>query len=573
MPMDICLVNKNNQPTNQPTTMMPRRPCYYTHMIRKTAAGVFAPPMTENRPVAVSNSLSEYDRSVNELFGHLKVSPHRQYDIEVKHEFNTYAPGVTKPMHDPINQCGPLLREQVPVATGNDYESFMAAFNKRCNFLASDDISDDVFEEALLLVSELPELFDEEWDENDIDRERWARKFDHNKQQRMADAWHTIPDATTSHIGTKDLSVKQEILLKRNDPSWAPRIIYAGNDVFNTITGPASMVAMERMETLFANCTLGEVQYTTAYKRNDVELATFLVSNPDFTHVAEGDYSANDREQRRRVHLLFDAFLDKVRMPEWFRDLLKALDVFSVQSRAHGLRATISHQLPTGTTITTVRNSWYNALMFSVACRRQKNRGLAVILGDDLLACLHKPIDVPAWIACVALFRMVLKASAPPLNCHATFLSKRIITTSSTPCMVPLIGKAIARFNARGIYCDSVSSSQYMAGKSLSYAYEFRHVPFMRDFFLARFELEDRSNVRLDDLTWSARTSGVSLDNIAATIIHEPVTISDDSFRDWLMEAYDVGLEDLRELCTMVIMCDELTLVSHPAVHGLSRDW
>jgi hypothetical protein len=501
------------------------------------------------------------------------VSTHRQYDIEIKHEFNQYAPGLTKTMHDPINQCGPLLRECVPVATGNDYESFMAAFNKRCNFLATDDIDDDVYDEACALIDALPELFDEEWDENELDRARWAAKFDHHKQKRMADAFECIPDATDRYIGTKDLSVKQEILLKRNDPSFAPRVIYAGNDVFNTITGPASMVAMERMETVFASVPLGNVNFMTAYKKNDVTLATHLTSDPALRFIAEGDYSANDREQRQRVHLLYDRYLDKVRMPLWFRDLLKALDTFDVQSRSFGLRATISHQLPTGTTSTTPRNSWYNALMFAVACGRQNLHGVADILGDDLLAALDKPISLEAWIDVVSKFKMVLKAKSPQLDCHATFLSKRIIVNSEPPCMVPLIGKAIARFNARGVFCDAVSTDQYMAGKSLSYAYEFRHVPFMRDFFLDRFESCDRSMLRLDDLTWNSRTSGVTLDNIAASIMDEPVLVSDETFRDWMMEAYDVGLADLGELCSMVISSNEVSLVSHPAVEGLSRDW
>lgn len=552
---------------------MPRRPEYYTNRLRALTAGARALPIAHSRPVAISNSEPEFDRSVDELFGHLKVSTHRQYDIEVKHEFNQYAPGLTKPMSDPINQCGPLLRSEVPVATGNDYESFMAAFNKRCNFLATDDIDDDVYKEACDLIDALPDLFDEEWDENDLDRQRWADKFDHHKRKRMADAFHEIPYASSAYIGTKDLSVKQEILLKRNDPTFAPRVIYAGNDVFNTITGPASMVAMERMETIFASGPLGSVHFMTAYKKNDVQLASHLVSDPELQFTAEGDYSANDREQRSRVHLLYDRFLSKARMPSWFRDLLKTLETFTVQSRAFGLRATISHQLPTGTTSTTPRNSWYNAVMFAVSCARQRLRGLAVILGDDLLARLDAPISCAQWVDTISRFKMKLKARSPQLNCHATFLSKRILCCVDPPCMIPLVGKAIARFNARGIYCDSVTSSQYMAGKSLSYAYEFRHVPFMRDFFLDRFEAEDRSKVRLDDLTWSARTGGVSLDNIAASILDEPVLVSDDEFRDWLMEAYEVGLDDLRDLCQMVLSSDECKLVEHPAVEGLSRDW
>jgi len=553
--------------------MMPRRPYFYTNALRRAAAGARVPSDTPSPTVNISNSDPEFDTSVHQLFGRLKTSAHRQYAIVVQHEFNDYAPGITKPMANPINQCGPLLSEQVPIATGNDYESFMAAFNKRCNFRANDDIEDDVFNEACALIDALPDVFDTEWDENDLDRARWMHKFTKAKQTRMENAFHTIPWCEPAYIGTKDLSVKQEILLKRNDPSFAPRVIYAGNDAFNTITGPASMIAMERIDHLLGNHALGDVNFVTAYKKTDVQLAQHLTCDPSLKHTAEGDYSANDREQRHRVHLLYDRALAKVRMPEWFRDLLKSMERFKVQSRSFGLKAIIHNQLPTGTTSTTPRNSWYNAVMFAVSCRRQGLHGNAVILGDDLLARLNAAINCDVWVATVLLFKMVLKAKSPPLNCHATFLSKRIMANLETPCMVPLIGKAIARFNARGVHCEAISRSQYMAGKSLSYAYEFRHVPFLCDFFLRRFAMEDRTRLSLDDLTWHARTSGVSLDNIADSITDEPHIITDDDFRDWLMEAYEVGLDDLRELCELVLLSSEMTLVNHPAVEGLSRDW
>jgi hypothetical protein len=553
--------------------MMPRRPNHYQNMVRRLAVG--ARDDGDTTPAAAeSNTDPTYDRSIHEIFGRLRVSTKRQYVIEVKHEFNSFAPGVTKPMHNPVNQCGPLIEEQVPVATGNDFESFMAAFNKRCNFLATDDIDDQVFLESLSMIAAMPNLFDDQpWDDNELDRARWASKFDHHKQARMAAAYDTIPSCTPKYLGEKDLSVKQEILLKRNDPTFAPRIIYAGNDAFNTVTGPASMVAMERLCTLFDHAPLGPVHYKFAYKTDDVQLATYLTSDNTLKYTAEGDYSANDREQRPRVHLIYDAYLQKVNMPNWFRHLLKCLETFKVKSRQFGIRAEISHQLPTGTTSTTPRNSVYNATMFSVSCARQKTGGKGVVLGDDLLAVLFAAINCSKWAATVALFRMVLKASTPKLNCDATFLSKRLILSGSTPCMLPKLGKAIARFNARGIMCDAVTSSQYMAGKALSYAYEFRHVPFMRDFFLERYSLEDSSALRLDDLTWTARTCGVTLRNIASSIADEPCTISDDLFRDWLMEAYDVGLDDLDCFCTSILLSSAGSYVSCVVVDGLSRDW
>jgi hypothetical protein len=541
-------------------------------MRRSVALGSGAP--ADHPPVVVSHEfMPEEDVSIHDLSGHLRVTTERIYQLEVPCEQTFECPRRFTLMSNPLNQCGPLLSEQVPVVTGSDYDSFMAAFNKRCNTKHQDDLDDVEFDAAYCLLDSLESSLFEEWEENDLDRQKWMRKFDPLKRGRMADAMHTVPDCSFKYVGTKDLSVKQEVLLKRNDPSWAPRVIFAGNDAFNAITGPAMMVAMERLEALLAYGPIGPVTYRTAYKKNDVNLARFITEDGTLAHTVEGDYSANDKHQRRRVHLLFDKYLQVIRMPPWIRLLLLELNKFTVQSRHFGLQAKLENQLPTGTTSTTVRNTVYNILMFSVACKQQNNHGRALVLGDDLLGRLFYSFNLQLWTECVSRFKMVLKAKAPRLNGEATFLSKRIFADTEIPCMVPLLGKALARFNARALYQENKTSSQYMAGKSLSYAYEFRHVPFMRDFFLERFVTEDQSRLSLDDLTWTAKTSGIDLANIVPAIKSESVLISDDDFRDWCMETYDLGLCDLEEICELVLLSDELTMVDHSAVSNLSIDW
>jgi len=524
--------------------------------------------------VVVSHEFApEEDVSIHDLSGHLRVTTERTYHLEVPCEQTFECPKRFVAMSNPLNQCGPLLSEQVPVVTGSDYDSFMAAFNKRCNTKHSDDILDAEFYDAMALLDSLDSRQFADWDENEADRAKWMRKFDACKQARMADAMHTVSDCSYKYLGTKDLSVKHEVLLKRNDSSWAPRIIFAGNDAFNAVTGPAMMVAMERLELVLSSQPIGTVTYCTAYKKNDVQLAGFITEDSGLGHTVEGDYSANDKHQRKRVHILFDKFLLAIRMPPWLRRLLMELNKFHVQSRAFGLQAKLENQLPTGTTSTTVRNTVYNILMFSTAVARQKLRGRALVLGDDLLGRLNAAMDLQAWVDCVSRFRMVLKAKAPRLNGEATFLSKRLFADAEIPCMVPLLGKAIARFNARALYRQDKSSSQYMAGKSLSYAYEFRHVPFMRDFFLQRFVLEDSSRLSLDDLSWVAKTSGIDLVNIIPAIKSEEVLISDDCFRDWCTETYGIGLCDLEDICEIVLLSDELLMVDHSAVSNLSLDW
>jgi hypothetical protein len=449
----------------------------------------------------------------------------------------------------------------------------MAAFNKRCNTVHQDDLEDAEYNAAFDLTSTFRCGSFEPWEENDLDRQRWLAKFDPHKRVRMEDAMDSVPDTSFRHIGTKDLSVKQEVLLKRNDSSWAPRVIYAGNDVFNAVTGPPMMVLMERFCELISLGPIGGINFMTAYKRSDVELATFISGDGTLQHIIEGDYSANDKHQRARVHLLFDHFMAKMKMPNWLRVLFRETNKFRVQSRSFGFQAELENQLPTGTTATTVRNSYYNMVMFATSMMSQRASGRALILGDDLLAALNRAVSTQLWVEAVARFKMVLKAKRPPNWGEATFLSRRLICDREVPCMVPLLGKAIARFNARALYRDDKTHSQYMAGKSLSYAYEFRHVPFMRDFFLLRYTLEDSSRLSLDDLTWHAKTSNVQLENIVQSIKDEEILVSDSEFLDWIMETYDLGLVDLEEICEMVLLSDEPILVDHSSVANLSKDW
>jgi len=464
----------------------------------------------------------------------------------------------------------------IPVVTSNDMESFLAAFGKRCNFLQEkegDDIDDPAFEEACAVIDALPDIFPA-WDENPVDRERWMGKFDQKKRDRMDAAWSELPDATPSYLGQKDLSVKQEVLIKRNDPSWAPRVIYAGNDQFNTCTGPASMVVMERVVALSRQSKIGPIDVKFAYKANDVELVNHI-HDPAYPEIVEGDFSRNDREQRSRVALIYDRWLGKLNMPQWFRDLLLQLETYQVRSRRFNLSATLQFQLPTGTTSTTPRNSVYNATMFAVACLRQKIKsGKALILGDDLLAALLHRLCLNKWVMDVASFKMVLKAKAPQLNGEATFLSRRLVLDSPSSCMVPLLGKTLVRFNVRGTHNDACSDSAYMAGKALSYAYEYRHIPMLRDIFLQRFELEeDAPKITISEVSWFTRTSGVELKDMVAAIKNEKTLIEDDEFSLWVCEFYDSDLEEVRELFEDTILCQLPLVLDDPRIQRFSHDY
>jgi len=309
-----------------------------------------------------------------------------------------------------------------------------------------------------------------------------------------------------------------------------------------------------------------------AYKTTDTALAAHIIS-PDFPEIVEGDFSRNDREQRSKVAVIYDAWLKKLGLPSWFRNLLFALESYKVQNKRFGVRARLKYQLPTGTTSTTPRNSLYNLTMFAATCSLQRRKAKALILGDDLLAAMNRRLDLKAWVETVAKFKMVLKAKAPRLDGEATFLSRRIFADLETPCTIPLIGKMLIRFNCRGTLNSACSDSQYMAGKALSYAYECRHVPWMREYFLKRYEMEDSAAVVLDDLTWFARTSGVSLDNIVQAIKDESVIVSDDEFECWLVETYNCTFMELRTLMDAVILSAEQVVLDLPDIAFFSSDF
>jgi hypothetical protein len=505
----------------------------------------------------------------HELDGRLRVVTKRAFEQKVS-KFEASEPdGILKEAHNPINQLGALHEASVPVVTSPDYDSFLAAFNKRCNFKQAgpdDDIGDAEFAEALAIIAEAPDSVFDAWDENEADRERWLAKFDPAKRARMQSAYADLPNHNAKMLGKKDLSVKAETLAgKRDESDWAARVIYAGTDAYNACTGPAAMVSMEKLVDWSVHSKIGDVKVRFAYKQTDVKLCAHLI-DPAYPEIVEGDFSRNDREQRSRVALLYDAFLAKVKMPEWYRALLLAHQTFSVMNYKYGVFAEISFQLPTGATTTTPRNSLYNAVMFAVIARRQKRRGKAVILGDDILAALNRRLDIKAWVRDVALFKMVLKAKQPRLDGEATLLSRRMFTEVDVPCMVPLLGKMLVRFNARATFNEGVSDSQYMAGKALSYAYECRHVPALSSIFLQRFQMEDSTNLQNDDLSWFTRTSGVPLEHMMSAIRDETVLVDDDSFDFWLCEHYDIDLFDTRQIFRDTILENSPVMLNNPDI-------
>jgi len=345
-------------------------------------------------------------------------------------------------------------------------------------------------------------------------------------------------------------------------------------------------VAMERLCALLdtdgTGVQLGPVDIKFAYKKNDVQLMEHLFRDSTLTNTAEGDYSRNDREQRSRVALIVDKWLEKLGFdPETRERMLQSSEEYTVYAPICGLKAHLKHQLPTGATCTTFRNSCFNAIMFAVSCIQQEvTRARALILGDDLLAQTLQALNLREWQNTVDRFKMVLKAFAPNSNGQATFLSRRVIQNTPVPCLVPKIGKALARFNVRASKNPAISDDEYMAGKSLAHAYEFRHVPCMARLFLHRFNIHSDRLVKDPDRdvivhdSWFLKISGLTTPTQVLSAVHrERVTVSDYDIGDWLAETYDDMPDEIMKLMKKVITGTEYEVVETYLFDALSIDF
>jgi len=480
-------------------------------------------------------------------------------------------------VEDRKDLLGPVFDHNVPLVTGNDLESLLAAFNKRCNYHSNERVAAPINASARKLADLVfPNVEPFDWTEDLLSD--WLGKFAGEKRSRMLNALNNLHDADHRKITNKELMVKCEVLLKRNDRSWAPRIIYVGSDEYNLLTGPLLNYFNKRFAAALDSFSSPEVVAMFAYGKKDITLSNFLSGTDPFTdNFYEGDFSANDKTQVQDVREIFAYWLSRSGAPSWFVSLYLAYSAkFGVTSREYGLSAVISNQLATGATDTTARNTVWNLCQwYSYCCKRNLTGTRITVLGDDIaINTGSRMVELSDWVNHCAQARMVLKASKRRFYCDLTFLSRFFVPANYGSCMIPLICKALARFNARANRNEALSDDQYMAGKCLSYAYEFRHVPFMVSFFMKRF---DSLNVpidciRLDDLTWFSKSLDLKVAEIMALIEDEAVVLDDREFLDVVMAKYDVGLSDMEDLCGSILLSDEAKIIQDQRYYLMAHE-
>jgi len=147
----------------------------------------------------------------------------------------------------------------------------------------------------------------------------------------------------------------------------------------------------------------------------------------------------------------------------------------------------------------------------------------------------------------------------------ATFLSRFFVPHSDSKHLtVPILGKALGRFNMRANANQAVSNELYMACKSVGYAYEFRYVPVLRDVFLERFKFEwaatqdkKRSAMLEAQVSWNAKQVGVTLKNITQKIRVDEV-LSEYDFNAFCFERYELSCTDVVDLFRQVVISNEM---------------
>jgi len=465
---------------------------------------------------------------------------------------------------------GPMIRDKVPYLATTSRADFLSAFNKRVNNVPRGNIAPAVRGRSRQLIKEiaptpLPKF---DWDVDLF--QSWNSQFDSEKQARMVKAYDLLSSHNLRDYSSKELFTKIEALVKPHD-SVAPRIIFKGSDVYNCISGPIFTELMVRLKACENNVSTAKVMF--AYKQHTPEISAFLEAEFRPKSCIEADFSSNDATQVADVLDLELALMQRLGCPKWFLKLHRSASrSYSVYNTKYGVSAVAEHQLATGATDTTFRNSFWNLCIFYYWVKKHKvDKPRVVILGDDMLAVLRERVRRGAanYERAASEARMVAKATMAPKLSKCHFLSKHFVPSDSTGehVMLPMIGKVLAKFNARPNANQGVTDDEYMAGKSLSHAYEYRHCHVLRNLFVKRANRHlaaSGGTYSLEGVTYHVRVfslhKGMIDSFLSGSMFHEDLVTPDDLSRFWDMLA-SLTFSDVFPLAESIILGDGYALL------------
>jgi len=388
---------------------------------------------------------------------------------------------------------GPVIADKMPYLTTTSRADFLSAFNKRVNFRTTDRVDRSIRGAARRLIHEIcptpMPVFD--WDVDMFND--WLGQFDTEKQTRMRTAYNNQGLERLPEYSSKELFTKVEALVKPHE-TVAPRVIFKGTDYYNMISGPIFKVLMERFKSTEGKSK--DFDFLLAYKQHTPEIVTFMTKRPCKSFI-EADFSSNDKTQVKDVIELEIMLMRQLGCPRWFLRLHRHSNKFSVYNTKYGVSAIAENQLATGATDTTFRNCFWNLTIFKAWVTKYKVKDAIVcVLGDDMIGGLPRRVRRAAYHyeQVARLAKMTAKVTTGRLLHNMHFLSKHFVPVTrgeETHVMLPYIGKVLAKFNSRPNSNQSVTDDEYMAGKSLSFCYEFRYCHILRDAFV------DRANYHL----------------------------------------------------------------------------
>jgi hypothetical protein len=463
---------------------------------------------------------------------------------------------------------GPLFEDNHPVLTDGSFQSFLSAFNKRCNYHSESRADPYIVKTSIKMLKRMvPEpLPVVEWTKDLFDA--WIPQFEPPKQRRLVKALDRFAAFTQSEFSTRDVFEKCELLMKRHEPDWAGRIINASTDLHNALAGPIIQECLKRL--------VASAKVDSANDKNKVTVQiaygevpqTFVSEIEGEGPFVESDFSANDKLQVKDVGQLEYRWAVRLGMPAWLAGCILQANSYSVQSRKFGVRAKLRYQLPSGSTSTTFRNSIWN---LSILCSWARRFGIclkSIILGDDMLARItngrlpkraRREYEHFAKLACMKAKCKIRKAL---VDCE--FLSRCFVPTCHGHVLLPKLGRAFGRFNARGNPND-ISHQAYIAGKSLSYAYEFRYYKPFASFFLERFLVtrESYHSLPIRLLSYNFREAIGFFGSRSAVLGHIEScdSITDDEFCQFSWHRYGkFGSEVLEDVDHLLFGDDDLPI-------------
>jgi len=328
----------------------------------------------------------------------------------------------------------------------------------------------------------------------------------------------------------------------------------------------------------------GPYRFHSSYRKTPCQYVGFVeLKNEPGEFYVEADFSSNDKFQCADVQLLESSLMRVLGCPEWFIRLHLKSNSFTVRNSKHGIKASLQHQLPTGATDTTFRNTFWNAcILYAFLMKVRPSSCDALLLGDDMLARLTGKCRYvqKTYTSIASEAQMEAKVVRHDNLWTATFLSRFFIPhANSKHLTVPILGKALGRFNMRANKNQAVSDDLYMACKSVGYAYEFRYLPCVRDVFLERFKhhfpLAVAKSLKGDydvEVSWNAKAAGVTLRNITKKIKVSEV-LSEYDFNAFCIERYSLTATDVLDLFKDVVLSTQLVDFDGIVVSKLAKDF